>query len=275
LDIEKEGSHMRAKWLRAASLAALLGLVAVVPASTQILSGSAGSDGEADLRLLVLINRMELTSEQMRQVHDLLAGLLEERDALDVLRADLEQEMIAFSGTAEELDQILETYRAEAETNAEAVQASVADAIDQIKGILTFKQGEILEEFLPGLMDAVGGMARLGRRSSQESGAEAGSSDQDEASDSRLGLRERLLDQLRERLPKAEIVERLEQRLGRFAPDGAVVGAIEREAARASVVVRVGGRSMSVQLAGGAMARRFEWIERLVRVLELKLEAIG
>ena len=266
---------MRAKWLRAASLAALLGLVAVVPASTQILSGSAGSDGEADLRLLVLINRMELTSEQMRQVHDLLAGLLEERDALDVLRADLEQEMIAFSGTAEELDQILETYRAEAETNAEAVQASVADAIDQIKGILTFKQGEILEEFLPGLMDAVGGMARLGRRSSQESGAEAGSSDQDEASDSRLGLRERLLDQLRERLPKAEIVERLEQRLGRFAPDGAVVGAIEREAARASVVVRVGGRSMSVQLAGGAMARRFEWIERLVRVLELKLEAIG
>ena len=47
LDIEKEGSHMRAKWLRAASLAALLGLVAVVPASTQILSGSAGSDGEA------------------------------------------------------------------------------------------------------------------------------------------------------------------------------------------------------------------------------------
>ncbi len=225
---------MRGKRLRIASVVILLGLIAAIPASTQGLLGSEDDVSEAThLPLLVLVNRMELTPEQMEEIHGLLVGLLEERDALELRRVELEQDMIAFNGTAEELDEILDAFRAETEAQAQAAYEHVEDAIDRIKGILTLKQGEILAEFLPGFLGDRGASflprggagGTLGRRGTGASSP----------------LRE-------------QILGRLEERLG-----GATSG---------------GGFSGRMQVGRGTTPRGLDWIEQLVEVLELKLEAI-
>jgi hypothetical protein len=219
---------------------------------------------------------MELTSEQMQEIHDLLAGLLEERNALDARQADFEQEMIAFSGTADELDQILQAYRTEAEGQAQAAREHAADVLDQIKGILTLKQGEILQEFLPGLLGNTSTGTVLGQPGGRVGGGQTPSGQQDEDSDSgALGLRERFLDRLQERFPDAGIVERLQQRLGGSAADGALPGGTARGGAGVPFGVQPGRRMMGVQVLRDRTDRGLDRIEQLVEVLELKLEAIG
>ncbi len=225
---------MRGKRLRIASVAILLGLIAAIPASTQGLLGSEDDVSEAArLPLLVLVNRMELTPEQMEEIHGILAGLLEERDALGLRRAELEQEMIAFNGTAEELDELLEAFRAETEAQVQAAYEHAEDAIDRIKEILTLKQGEILAGLLPGFLGdrgatflPRGGAGRsLGRRGTGAASPLRG-----------------------------EILGQLQERLGGAASDG--------------------GFSGRMQAGRGTTSRGLGWIERLVEVLELKLEAI-
>lgn len=279
---------MRGKRLRIVSVAVLLGLIAAIPASTQVLFGAGEDEVEgANLRLLVLVNRMELTPEQMEEIHGLLAGLLEERDALELRRAELEEEMIAFDGTAEELDGILEAFRTETEEQAVAAREHVAEVIDRIKEILTLKQGEILAELLPGFLGdrgaifpprrGVGGL--LGQRDAGLPSA----------------ARERILGQLEERLGEdPEVLDRLRERLGDAASHGGFAGRMQRggfgmalgeraEMMRQGFGTRgqadrrlqcpgeVAGR---MQAGRGPAHRGLDWIERLVEVLELKLEAI-
>ncbi len=275
---------MKEKWLRIGSLVVLLGLIAAIPASTQVLFGSSGADDEgSNLPLLILVNRMELTLEQMGEIHGLLEGVLEEREALELRRAELEEDMIAFNGTAEELDEILEAFRAESVEQAEAARNHVAEVIDQVKGILTLKQGEVLAEVLPGLLGEPVAFLPLGRQ----------------GEDSELGLRERLLERLEERFgDNPEILERLRQRLGGSAMSRNLAGKAAQCGAfgmlpggHDQVMVRhFGGRGhpdlgfqqrsggvnarIHVQ-RGGLQHRGLDWIDQLVEVLELKLETIG
>jgi len=238
---------MKGKRLRIASVVVLLAAIAAIPASTQVLYGARDSDAEgANLPLLVLVNRMELTPEQMEEIHGLLAGLLEERDALELRRAEFEQEMIEFTGTAEDLDEILEAFRTETEEQAQATREHATDVIDQIKGILTLKQGEVLMQFAPGL---------FGRRA----GNFGVSSDGFE-----LGVRERVMTELEERLGEyPEILERLQERIGGAAQSGGFSGRMQRD-------------GFGMPFAGRAMQHRsLDWIEQLVEVLELKLGVIG
>jgi hypothetical protein len=269
---------MRGRRLRIASVVVLLGLIAAIPASTQVLFGAEEDEVEGvNLPLLVLVNRMELTREQMEEIHGLLAGLLEERDALKLRRAELEQEMIAFNGTAEELDEILEAFRAETEEQVQAASQHAEDVIDRIKEILTLKQGEILAEFLPGFLGdrsavflprvGVGGV--LGQR-----GTGAAST-----------LREEILGQLEERLGEyPEVLDRLQERFGDAASGEGFSGRMQR----GGFGMALGGQAQGIrqgfgnrgqvgqalQSPGGTTHRGLDWIEQLVEVLELKLEAI-
>jgi len=81
------------------SLALILGLLVVIPGSTQMQTSSeeVGPSDATSLRLLIAINRLELTQSQMRQVHDILAGLLDEATALEADRDAFAQEMLLFS----------------------------------------------------------------------------------------------------------------------------------------------------------------------------------
>lgn len=134
------------------SLALILGLLVVIPGSTQMQTSSeeVGPSDATSLRLLIAINRLELTQSQMRQVHDILAGLLDEATALEADRDAFAQEMLLFSGSADELNARLTSFAEQMKDKAASLQESAQGALDEIKGILTVKQGEILREsFMP------------------------------------------------------------------------------------------------------------------------------
>jgi len=102
------------------------------------------------LRLLIAINRLELSPTQMQEIHDILAGLLDEATALEADRDAFAQEMLLFSGSGEELEAMLEAYKDQMRDKAASLQERAQGALDEIKGILTVKQGEILREsFMP------------------------------------------------------------------------------------------------------------------------------
>jgi hypothetical protein len=251
----EEKRNMKRRRLRIGSLVVLVGLLAAIPASTQVLFGSTDNAEGSNLPLLILVNRMELTAEQMVEIHGLLEGLLEEREALEVRRAELEEDMVSFTGTAAELDEILEAFRAESAGQAESARERVGEVIDQIKGVLTLKQGELLAEALPGLLGGRGASLPFGR--------------QDRSFE--LGLRERLSEQLRERFAgNPEVLERLRQRLGGHEQ---TMGRTLRGRCR----LGAGLQRSAVGVGGQVLAQRrgLDWIEQLVEVLELKLEAVG
>jgi len=230
---------------------------------------------------------MELTREQMEEIHGLLAGLLEERDALELRRAELEQEMIAFNGTAEELDEILEAFRTETEEQVRAAYEHAEDVIDRIKGILTLKQGEILAEFLPGFLGdrgvallPQGGIGNvLGQR-----GMRAASTLREEILgrlEERLGEYPGVLDRIQEWFGDAASGEGFSGRMRRggfgMALGGEAQGMRQGVGSRGQVGLGLrsfGGATGRFRIGRGMTRRGLDWIEQLVEVLELKLEAI-
>ena len=131
------------------SLALIVGLLAIIPASAQIDASAKGSkNGTENLPLLITINRMELTPTQMQEIHDILAGVLSKADTLKADRDAFTQEMLEFNGSADELDALLATFREQVKGKAASLQESTQGVLDEIKGILTIKQGEILRESL-------------------------------------------------------------------------------------------------------------------------------
>jgi hypothetical protein len=71
------------------------------------------------------------------------------KDAGEALRERFEAEMIAFDGTAEELDALLVAHREEMEGLRADLEATHEDAVQTIKETLTFEQGELLLHAIP------------------------------------------------------------------------------------------------------------------------------
>jgi len=148
---------------RMIALALLIGLLAAIPASTQVVSADkVAVDDGTNLRMVVLVNRLDLTKEQMQTIHDALAGVLVEIDALDSRRAEFYDEMLRFNGTADELDQALSAFRDEMSAAGEGLRSDMREAIDEIAGTLTMKQGEILRRAIPGMYEREMGGRRYG-----------------------------------------------------------------------------------------------------------------
>jgi ElaB/YqjD/DUF883 family membrane-anchored ribosome-binding protein len=141
------------------SLVIVVGVIAAIPASTQIVaeSGNAALD-EGNLAMLILVNRLELSEEQMNGLHDILADLLGEREQMESLRAELEEAMIEFNGTGDELDAILATFREDQQALAEALRESLTTSLDAVRDLLSINQGIVLRDELPRLL---GGGASL------------------------------------------------------------------------------------------------------------------
>lgn len=147
---------------RVLSLIVIWGLLAALPASAQV-EAIQDEDG-SNLHLLVMINSLELTPTQMEQAHDILAKVLDEASVLQEKREAFEQEMIRFSGTAEQLDALLEGFQKEQSDQAAVLQETAQDAIGELKSILTFKQGETLINMLSQLVEGRFGTIALGAR---------------------------------------------------------------------------------------------------------------
>jgi len=149
---------------RMIALALIIGLLAAIPASTQILTGGkTDQEDGANLGMVILINRLEMTRDQMGTIHDALAGVLSDIGALDSRREEFYDEMLRFDGTADELDQAISAFRDRMSSAEEALRDDMEAAFDEIAGTLTMKQGEILPGALPGLFEREEAGPRFGR----------------------------------------------------------------------------------------------------------------
>lgn len=136
---------------------ALVAAAVVIPVLASTLSGddaNAAPDTASgvDLDLILWVNRMELTDEQMQALYDALVEVVEERDALQTALAErkaaFKAEMLAFRGTSEELNARLEAYRSEIEILFESGREAYAAMIERLGDLLTYKQGSLLERLL-------------------------------------------------------------------------------------------------------------------------------
>jgi hypothetical protein len=145
---------MKGKAVRIVLILAVLGALAAIPASTQVLLGNSPSSGDeagVSLPMVLLINRLELSRQQMETLLSAINGLLDQTAVLDQKRGVFEQEMIAFSGTAEELDVRLAAFQTEMNAARAVLSQEMAVAIATLKDTLTMKQGEILTAAFPGI----------------------------------------------------------------------------------------------------------------------------
>jgi len=182
---------------RVVSLVVILGLLAIVPASAQLDTTQDIDTG--NLGLLITINRLELTTDQMQQIRDILVGILDEANALKESSDPFEQQMLHFNGTGEELDVLVEAFREEQSTQASALQEKAQGALKDLKEILTLKQGETLGSAFDHLLGI-----RFGTMALQEHRFQAGP----------LGMRGRAMG---ENLPsemQEEAMGRLRERFG-------------------------------------------------------------
>jgi len=125
----------------------VVGMIAAIPASTQILSGSSGeSIVDNNLPMLILVNRLELSEEQMEALHNILTDLLEEKETVDGLQSEFEDVMIRFNGTREELDELLAAFREDQQALAEAMHESIEASLDEVRDLLSINQGIALRE---------------------------------------------------------------------------------------------------------------------------------
>lgn len=265
-------------------LIAVLGLIAAVPASTTMLDGD-DDDEQINLQLLLVVNRLELSTGQMEQIHGVIVGVLEQKDALEQRRAAFEEEMIGFAGTTEELDERLEVFRSETSEQTEAFREQVASAVDELKGILTLKQGEVLLQAVPGLFgQSAGGAFRfgseqtsrlLGRLTTMAQGF--GSQQQEETAQG--AVRERLLSTLRERLEQRSDAAPSQRPGAERSIGGRLMGRIAQRGVQAP------SRSACPQLGRGRLGsmcdspqtrqtQRFNVLEELAELLRRKLEVL-
>jgi hypothetical protein len=151
---------MKGKAVRIVLVVALLGALAAIPASTQGLLGESPSSSDVaavKLPMVLLVNRLELSRQQMETLLSAVNGLLDQTAVLDQKRDAFEQEMIAFSGTAEELDVRLAAFQTEMKTARTVLGQEMAAAVAALKDTLTMQQGEILTAAFPrivGRLDA-------------------------------------------------------------------------------------------------------------------------
>jgi len=125
----------------------ITGLMTTIPLYAQ----GPGDDQEGErLRLVILIDQLELTPTQMSKVHDILAGLIEPdlTDNIVSSREELFQELIQFNGSREELKELLEDYKDELTEHRASIKGRMEEAFGQLKDVITIRQGEILKAAL-------------------------------------------------------------------------------------------------------------------------------
>jgi len=170
---------MKRKVVRVVLALAVLGALAAIPASTQVVSpasSQATSKGAGgNLPMILVVNRLELSRTQMETLRTTIRGLLDEAAGLDDKRTRFETEMIAFNGTAEELDVRVAAFQSEMKAARDALRQKTAAAVDTLKETLTMKQGEILMNAFPGMLGRLGalttGVSGLGPQAMMRSAA--------------------------------------------------------------------------------------------------------
>ena len=160
------------KVLVSGTLAMLIGLLLAVPLSAQTTGPMANKPLAQlqDIRMLVLVDRMNLSVDQMKTLHTALTDVLKQATSLQTLATQFRQDLIDFNGTNDQLNTLIEGYRTKLHDATTALHDQAKTALDSLKTSLTIEQGELLREALMpqaprmGMMPGAPG-ARMGTNS--------------------------------------------------------------------------------------------------------------
>jgi len=133
--------------LAAAGLAAAftMGSLASIDNSTP-----STAEKELNLNLIVLVNRLQLTPEQLAAVRERIAEVVDKASAIEARRDAFAKELLTFTGNEQELDAKLAAFEKEMDGLRKDLATTAQENIDELKGILTVRQGEVLREALQG-----------------------------------------------------------------------------------------------------------------------------
>jgi hypothetical protein len=158
--------------LAAAGLAAAftMGSLASIDSSTP-----RAAEKELDLKLIVLVNRLQLTPEQLTAVRDRIAEVVDKARAIEARRDAFAKELLTFTGNEQELDAKLAAFEKEMNRLRKDLATTAQENVDELKGILTVRQGEVLREALQGRFRPAGaaGLTAL-RQGGRMAGRSAG-----------------------------------------------------------------------------------------------------
>jgi hypothetical protein len=132
--------------LAAAGLAAAftMGSLASIDSSTP-----RTAEKELDLNLIILVNRLQLTPEQLAAVRERIAEVVDKARAVEARRDAFAKELLTFAGNEEALDTKLAAFQKEMNGLRKDLATTARENIDELKGVLTIRQGEVLREALP------------------------------------------------------------------------------------------------------------------------------
>ncbi len=147
------------------TVALLLGLLVAMPLSAQAtgpiwgdkLAGQAG-----DIDLIILIDRMNLSTDQMQALHDALARVVEQANGLKDITTSFRQDLIKFQGDENALNTLIQNYRTKIREAMNSVHEQAQKALDSLKDSLTIRQGELLREALMSPTPRMGIMSENG-----------------------------------------------------------------------------------------------------------------
>jgi len=258
-------------------VAVAVGLFAAIPAIAQ----TTGVANEDELGIAITINKLELTPAQMQQVHDILAGILSEGNALKEKNDAFTQDMIQFTGSSTDLETALANFKSQMKDQTQAFQEKVQlQALDQLKGILTIEQGEILRgAFLKVGNFGLEGKLPVGkgpRSPAMKPGDQGAASDQNwmghgsqNQQGSELGNQENMPERMQQMMAEhPELADRMAQRWGNMSQRQ------DQTAARcpfARVQTLQDGKSLVAKPDTGAL---LDTLQKIVNVLEVKLQYV-
>ena len=247
---------------RVLAVALIVGLLAGIPSSAQMLPR--GNDEEVNLGMLVLINQMALSIDQMEALHGVLTGMLASTEEMPGSTEAFRETMIAFVGTPDELETLLGTFWQERRTILAEIGTVWAASLKEIGDVLTLNQGLVLKAALPTtrLPIVSGGHER---RPSHDAPLRA------IGTDDAVGSRIReLLANLSERMPDDQVAAWRAQRLG----DEEMIDRRPPGAAESMEHTMLGSGAYARLSRAGGTAPLQRWIHSFVVALETKLAAI-
>jgi hypothetical protein len=123
----------------------------------------AQSDPQAlqhEIHLLMAINRMGLTEFQLERLKTILADLKVSQMAQMQRQRELKQFLLSWQGSPEEFDAALKEQQEKLQQGQKIFQQQRRQALEQLKDVFSYRQGELLRETLQKLS---GGMPAMGQ----------------------------------------------------------------------------------------------------------------
>ena len=108
-------------------------------------SMEAERDLELEIQILKIINRMELTEEQMTLLRDNIAEIRTSYDSVTQTQVELREFLMDFNGTRSELNESIAPIEERVYEAEKVFGEQLFSTLDQFKDVFTMRQGEILQ----------------------------------------------------------------------------------------------------------------------------------